>query len=281
MKMLSGKGRCALVTGARRGIGLGIAKALLAEGYRVMLCGVTAGADAVSGIRDALDALGDWTYVPCDVSDAAQREELLEAAKERFGRLDLLVNNAGVAPKVRLDVLETTVESYERLMKTNTESCFFMCQAFAGWMIAEKRKAESENETESESGEGGASGGVGYRPRIVNISSISAYTSSVSRGEYCVSKAGIAMVTQLFADRLSEYGIPVFEIRPGIIATDMTAGVHEKYRRLIEEEGILPTRRFGEPGDVADQVLAAASGLLDYGTGTVLNADGGYHIRRL
>ena len=189
------------------------------------------------------------------------------------------MNNAGVAPKVRLDVLETTVESYERLMKTNTESCFFMCQAFAGWMIAEKRKAESENE--SESGEGGASGGVGYRPRIVNISSISAYTSSVSRGEYCVSKAGIAMVTQLFADRLSEYGIPVFEIRPGIIATDMTAGVHEKYRRLIEEEGILPTRRFGEPGDVADQVLAAASGLLDYGTGTVLNADGGYHIRRL
>ena len=141
MKMLSGKGRCALVTGARRGIGLGIAKALLAEGYRVMLCGVTAGADAASGIRDALDALGDWTYVPCDVSDAAQREELLEAAKERFGRLDLLVNNAGVAPKVRLDVLETTVESYERLMKTNTESCFFMCQAFAGWMIAEKRKA--------------------------------------------------------------------------------------------------------------------------------------------
>lgn len=220
---------------AARHRGWACAKALLAEGYRVMLCGVTAGADAASGIRDALDALGDWTYVPCDVSDAAQREELLEAAKERFGRLDLLVNNAGVAPKVRLDVLETTVESYERLMKTNTESCFFMCQAFAGWMIAEKRKAESENE--SESGEGGAPGGVGYRPRIVNISSISAYTSSVSRGEYCVSKAGIAMVTQLFADRLSEYGIPVFEIRPGIIATDMTAGVHEKYRRLIEEEG--------------------------------------------
>lgn len=277
MKMLSGKGRCALVTGARRGIGLGIAKALLAEGYRVMLCGVTAGADATAGIRDELDKLGDWVYVPCDVSDAAQRERLLATAKERFGRLDLLVNNAGVAPKVRLDVLETTVESYERLMKTNTESCFFMCQAFSRWMIAEKQKAERK----SENGEESASGGVGYRPRIVNISSISAYTSSVSRGEYCVSKAGIAMVTQLFADRLAEYGIPVFEVRPGIIATDMTAGVHEKYRRLIEDEGILPTRRFGEPSDVADQVLAAASGLLDYGTGTVLNADGGYSIRRL
>ena len=252
MKALSGKGRAALVTGARRGIGLGIAKALLAEGYAVLLCGVTEEPRATADIAPELTRLGTWAYLRCDVSDAQDREALFAGMQEKFGRLDVLVNNAGVAPVQRLDVLE------------NTESCFFMCQAGAKRMLAGK-----------------AQGIPDYRPRIINISSISAYTSSPSRGEYCVSKAGISMVTKLFADRLAGEGIPVFEVRPGIIQTDMTAGVADKYRRMIEQEGVTPIRRFGQPEDVADQVLAACSGLLDFGTGTVLNADGGFHLRRL
>ena len=179
------------------------------------------------------------------------------------GRVDLLVNNAGVACEKRLDILETTEESFDRLLRINTKGTFFMCRLFARHMIEQKQK-DAE-----------------YVPRIVNISSVSAYTSSVSRGEYCISKAGISMVTKLFADRLAEYGIPVFEVRPGIIATDMTECVKEKYDRMISEEGITPIRRWGTPEDVANCVLAAASGLLDFGTGTVLNADGGFHIRRL
>ncbi len=261
---LTGKGRCAIVTGARRGIGLGIAKALLADGYEVLLCGVTGGADATKDIEAELNTLGKWHYMQADVSKAEDREKLFQEADRLFHRLDLLVNNAGVAPKVRLDVLETTLESYERLMSTNTEGCFFMCQAGANAMLAYQKQEISD-----------------YHPRIVNISSISAYTSSTSRGEYCVSKAGISMVTELFADRLANDGIPVFEVRPGIILTDMTAKVQDKYRHLIEDEGVTPIRRFGLPSDVADQVLAAASGLLDFGTGTVLNADGGFHLRRL
>lgn len=265
MKTLNGKGRTALVTGARRGIGLGIAKALLEDGYRVMLCSVTRGEDAVKDIAEDLDKLGDWCYVPCDVSDEAERAALFDEVRRQFGgRLDVLVNNAGVAPKVRLDVLETTVESYERLMRTNAEGCFFMCQLGANLMI-EGQKAGFED----------------YSPRIVNISSISAYTASTSRGEYCTSKAAVSMTTQLFADRLAEYSIPVFEVRPGIILTDMTAGVRGKYEHLVHDEGITPIRRLGLPEDVAAQVLAACSGLLDFGTGTVLNADGGFHLRRL
>lgn len=264
MKALSGKGRAALVTGARRGIGLGIAKALLAEGYAVLLCGVTEEPRATADIAPELTRLGTWAYLRCDVSDAQDREALFADMQEKFGRLDVLVNNAGVAPVQRLDVLETTAESFERLLRVNTESCFFMCQAGAKRMLAGK-----------------AQGIPDYRPRIINISSVSAYASSPSRGEYCVSKAGISMVTKLFADRLAGEGIPVFEVRPGIIQTDMTAGVADKYRRMIEQEGVTPIRRFGQPEDVADQVLAACSGLLDFGTGTVLNADGGFHLRRL
>lgn len=265
MKTLNGSGRTALVTGARRGIGLGIAKALLEDGYRVMLCSVTGGENAVKDIAPELDALGDWCYVPCDVSCGTQRAALFKKVRKTFdGRLDVLVNNAGVAPKVRMDILTTTEESYERVMRINAEGCFFMCQTGANLMI-----------------EGQKRGWDDYHPRIINISSISAYTSSTPRGEYCTSKAAISMTTQLFADRLAEYGIPVFEVRPGIILTDMTAVVRKKYERMVEQDGILPTRRLGIPEDVAAQVLAACSGLLDYGTGTVLNADGGFHLRRL
>ena len=174
-----------------------------------------------------------------------------------------MVNNAGVAPNVRLDLLETTEESFDRLMGINLKGTFFMCQLAANTMIEMQQQGLED-----------------YTPRIVNISSMSAYTSSVNRGEYCISKAGISMTTQLFADRLAEYGIPVFEVRPGIIQTDMTAGVSEKYQKLIEG-GVTPIRRFGQPADVANCVAAAVSGLLDFATGQVLNADGGFHIRRL
>lgn len=264
MKIQADGRQVALVTGARRGIGLGIAKALLGAGYRVVLCGVTSGEEATAGIAPQLSALGDWQYVPCDVSIQQQRKELFDQIDKQYGRLDVLVNNAGVAPTVRMDVLSTTPQSYQRLMRINTESTFFMCQLAANLML-DMQARDLED----------------YCPRIVNISSISAYTSSTGRGEYCVSKAGISMVTQLFADRLAAAGIPVFEVRPGIIMTDMTAGVKDKYERMIKEEGVTPIRRFGTPDDVADQVLAACSGLLDFGTGTVLNADGGFSIRRL
>lgn len=242
--------KVAVVTGSRRGIGKGIADALKNEGYLVVYSARTEDSKLEN-------------YCPCDISDERDREALLHFTCRFTGRVDLLVNNAGVACEKRLDILETTEESFDRLLRINTKGTFFMCRLFARHMIEQKQK-DAE-----------------YAPRIVNISSVSAYTSSVSRGEYCISKAGISMVTKLFADRLAEYGIPVFEVRPGIIATDMTECVKEKYDRMILEEGITPIRRWGTPEDVANCVLAAAGGLLDFGTGTVLNADGGFHIRRL
>lgn len=259
---MTGK-KVAVVTGSRRGIGLGIARMLAKEGYETVLSAVSP-AESAQGILDELAGEGlSACYIPCDISKGPDRERLLDTAIARFGRLDVLVNNAGVAPLSRLDLLETTEESFERLMRVNCEGTFFMAQAGAKRMIALQQKGIAD-----------------YHPRMVNIASISSYTSSVNRGEYCVSKAGISMVTQLFADRLAEYGIPVFEVRPGIIMTDMTAGVTEKYQKLIEG-GVTPIKRFGQPEDVADCVKAAVSGLLDFATGTVLNADGGFHIRRL
>lgn len=254
--------KIAIVTGARRGIGLAIAKKLLSDGYTALLC-ATAAPEEVKALLAELNRQGEAYYVRADISVPEDRETLLDYALEKFGRIDVLVNNAGVACKVRLNILETTPESFERLLRINCEGTFFMCQGAANRMIACKKQNLPH-----------------YTPRIVNISSISAYTSSASRGEYCISKAGISMVTKLFADELAEYGIPVFEVRPGIIDTDMTAGVHEKYEKMIAE-GVTPIRRFGQPEDVANCVSAACSGLLDFGTGTVLNADGGFHIRRL
>ena len=260
--------KVAAVTGARRGIGLGIAKRFLQEGYKVLLAAASPGEAAKELIEELNLQYGragsrPALYLQCDISEKEDRKRLFSFAEETYGRLDVLVNNAGVAPSVRLDVLETTEESFERLMRINLEGTFFMCQQGANLMRQMQKKGLED-----------------YEPRIVNISSMSAYTSSTNRGEYCVSKAGISMVTKLFADRLAEEGIGVFEVRPGIIATDMTEKVHEKYDKLIRE-GVTPIRRFGRPEDVADCVWAAASGLLDFATGQVLNADGGFHIRRL
>lgn len=255
--------KIAAVTGSRRGIGYEIARQLGLGGYHVILSGVSRPEDTV-GIVDGLLNQGILAeYVPCDIAVSAQREAFFADIREKYGRLDVLVNNAGVAPKVRRDLLEMTEESFDDVVGTNLEGTFFMTQLAANEMI----RLLSE-------------GLADYTPRIVNISSVSAFASSVNRGEYCISKAGISMVTQLFADRLSDYGIPVFEVRPGIIRTDMTRPVTEKYEKMIAE-GITPIRRMGEPGDVARCVLAAVSGSLDFSAGQVLYADGGFHLRRL
>ena len=252
----------ALVTGASRGIGRGIALQLAREGWDVCVNYIQhreSAGEVVSQIR----ALGQNAIaVQADVADSQAVFSMVKTAEAELGPISLLVNNAGVAPRVRLDILETTEESYDFVMDTNLKGAFFMTQAAANAMIAHKKEDPA------------------YSPRIVTISSMSAYTSSTNRGEYCISKAGLSMVTALFADRLAEYGIPVFEVRPGIIQTDMTAAVTEKYQKLIDG-GLTPIRRMGQPSDVAECVSALASGKLDFATGQVLNADGGFHLRRL
>lgn len=247
--------KTALVTGSSRGIGRAIADMLHDNGYTVIYSGTKPQRpDNLPPERD---------FFPCDIADAAQRQAAIAHVLDRYGRLDLLVNNAGVAPLVRRDLLEMDEESFDRVIGINLKGTLFMCQLAAKAMLAGKEQDLPD-----------------YHPRIVNTGSVSAYTSSTSRGEYCISKAGLGMVTKLFADRLAAEGIPVFEVRPGIIDTDMTKVVHEKYDRLIRD-GLLPIPRFGKPEDVAKMVLACASGLLDYSAGQVLDADGGFALRRL
>lgn len=244
--------KSAMVTGVAGGIGFATAEKLLANGFSVT------GMDIMPELNRMPD--GDFTYFCGDLSRADDRQAFLERTLEKYGRVDVLVNVAGVAPKVRTDLLEMTEESYDFVMNINTKGTLFLTQTVARQMI--------KNEGES-------------RGAIVNISSMSAYTSSVSRGEYCVSKAGVSMITTLFADRLAEYGITVNEIRPGIIATGMTETVKEKYDNLIFGEGILPIKRWGQPEDIAAAVLALCGGALPYVTGQSIDVDGGFHIRRL
>jgi len=253
----------AAVTGSRRGIGLAVLKGLAKESYTIVMSDISPEAETLPAINTLKNDGYDVCYIRCDISINKDREAFINAIINKYGRLDVLVNNAGVAPKSRLDILETTEESFDFVMNINLKGTFFMCQLAANTMIGLQKQLMDD-----------------YRPRIVNISSISAYTSSSNRGEYCMSKAGVSMATMLFADRLAAFSIPVFEVRPGIIRTDMTEGVKGKYEKMIEN-GLTPIKRFGQPEDVADCVMAAVSGRLDFATGQVLNADGGFHIRRL
>ena len=254
--------RVALVTGAGRGIGLGIAECLAREGCDLAVCDVHEEA-AVAPALEGLRALGARVlYCRADVTDAAARARMLGEIRAAFGRLDVLVNNAGVAPKVRADLLDATEESFERLMRINLQGPYFLTQAVARWLI-EQRQADPA-----------------FAGCVVNISSVSATVASVSRGEYCISKAGVSMATQLWAARLGEFGLPVYEIRPGLIKTDMTAAVTAKYDALIAQ-GLLVQPRWGLPQDVGRAVAMLVRGDLAYSTGQVVMVDGGQTLQRL
>jgi NAD(P)-dependent dehydrogenase (short-subunit alcohol dehydrogenase family) len=261
MSAKGGGRRVALVTGGARGIGFGISAALARAEFDLALCG-TRGADAVSEPLEALRALGAAVhYVQADVSDEATPELLVTSVRERFGRLDVLVNNAGVAPKERRDILETSRESFDRVLDVNLRGPFFLTQRVARWMVEPR-------------------GGGPFEGCIVFVTSISATVASTDRVEYCISKAGLAMAAQTWAVRLAELGIPVYEVRPGVIRTDMTAGVTEKYDRMIGE-GLMLQPRWGTPEDVGRAVAALALGDLAYSTGQVVMVDGGMLVDRL
>jgi 3-oxoacyl-[acyl-carrier protein] reductase len=254
--------KVALITGAARGIGNGIADILASEGYAIAIMDIINPKDVIENI-DKIKIHGNPVlYLKGDITSDKSRKEVVDKVMSEFGRIDVLVNNAGVAPKVRMDLLETTEESIDFVLAINLKGTFFLTQLVANIMI--KQKNDIEN----------------IMPKIINISSISAYTSSTQRGEYCISKAGVSMITTLFADRLAEFGINVHEIRPGIILTDMTKKVKEKYDSLIEE-GLTPIKRWGYPKDIANAVSVLCSEKLAFSTGEVINVDGGFHIRRL
>jgi 3-oxoacyl-[acyl-carrier protein] reductase len=254
--------KVALITGGTRGIGLGIARCLAIEGCDIAVCGLRRPEETGGAVSELRGAGAEVLYCRCDVSDPSERAAMLAEIRRRFGRLDVLVNNAGMAPKRRADILEATEESFQQLIRVNLQGPYFLTQAAANWMI-QQRAADPRSAC-----------------CVVNISSISAAVASPSRGEYCVSKAGLSMATQLWAARLSEYGIPVYEVRPGLIATDMTAGIKEKYDKLIGE-GLLPQARWGLPEDVGKAVALLVRGDLAYSTGQVLMVDGGFSLRRL
>ncbi|MHA1675492.1 MAG: 3-ketoacyl-ACP reductase [Promethearchaeota archaeon] len=248
-----------LITGGTQGIGHGIATEFLKSDHFAIIC----------ARREPLPTLfsgfeGHWKYYKCDISSTESRNLLLKNIKSGFDRIDVLVNNAGIAPSERRDILKASEQSFEQVMRINLQGPYFLTQIVANWMIEIQNQHSIEN----------------YQPSIISISSISAFTSSTFRGEYCVSKAGLSMMTKLYADRLAEYRIPVFEIQPGIIATPMTEGVKQKYDNLIEN-GLLPIKRWGNPEDIGIASVALAEGKIPYSTGQVLNLDGGFHIRRL
>ncbi len=252
----------ALVTGGSRGIGFGCAQHLANAGFDLAINGVRDAASVAEPL-DALRALGaEVAYCQGDIGSGASRAAILDGVRSAFGRLNVLVNNAGVAPKERRDLLEATEESFDYVVGTNLRGAYFLTQAAARWLV-EQHQA-----------------GPDFRGAIINVSSISATVASINRGEYCIAKAGLSMATQLFAARLGEYGIPVYEVRPGVIRTDMTSGVTEKYDRLIAD-GLCVSPRWGTPDDVGRAVSALARGDFPYSTGQVIMVDGGLTIPRL
>lgn len=254
-----------LVTGAGRGIGRGIAIELAKLGHAVVINYAGNANAAEECLRLVREAGGDGVAVRADVSASADREHLVQETINAYGRIDLLVNNAGVAPNVRADLLEAGEESFDRLININLKGPYFLTQIVARQMIGQVQRGDANS--------------FGP-PRIVTVTSVSAYTASVNRGDYCVAKAGLAMMTALYAARLAEYGINVYEVRPGVIATDMTEGVKEKYDRMIEQ-GAWPIRRWGLPEDIGRAVAAIARSDFPYSTGEVFNVDGGFHLRTL
>lgn len=254
--------RVALVTGGSRGIGLGISQALAGEGFALAVNGVRFEQD----VEDALKVLSQQApaviYCQGDISSGPDRERIIAQVKQKFGRLDLLVNNAGIAPPVRADILEAGEESFDRVLSVNLKGPYFLTQMVARWMIEQKLESEE------------------FQGAVVNVTSVSAVAASTNRGDYCISKAGMSMATMLWAVRLAVHGIPVYEVRPGIIRTDMTASVTEKYDRMIES-GLLLESRWGTPQDVGRTVAMLARGDLPYATGSVLSLDGGLTVLRL
>ncbi|MFX0009802.1 MAG: 3-ketoacyl-ACP reductase [Candidatus Hermodarchaeota archaeon] len=260
--------KVALVTGSTHGIGRAIIRELTKLDFSVVINGAKTeklSEDYHSELNDIFqgDLENRFLYIKADIRNHEDRSILIDKIKDKFQRIDVLVNNAGVAPEIRMDILETTEESYDRVMAINLKGPYFLTQSIANWMI--KLKQELDN---------------AYHPYIINISSISSFTASTNRGEYCLSKAGMTMMTKLFAVRLADFGIPVYEISPGIIDTPMTEKVKDKYNKLIAE-GITPIKRWGKPEDVAKSVIAIVTGLLPYSTGSIIEIDGGFHLQRL
>ena len=252
----------AFITGSSRGIGLGVAEHLAKKGFDLAINGVR-DETAIMEVLTQLRALGsDVIYCQGSIADADRRTAMLASIKAHFGRLNVLVNNAGIAPVVRADILEATEESFDQVLGTNLKGAYFLTQAAANWMIQQKREDAD------------------FQASIITISSVSATVASVNRGDYCMSKAGLSMATQLFAVRLGEYGIPVYEVRPGIIKTDMTAGVSAKYDALIAD-GLTVQPRWGLPDDVGRAVAAIVGGSFPYSTGQVFMVDGGMTLARL
>jgi|LDZT01.1.fsa_nt_gi NAD(P)-dependent dehydrogenase (short-subunit alcohol dehydrogenase family) len=260
INMISNK--VVLITGGTRGIGFGIAKIMAEQGCALAIMSRSS-EEKISDNLDKLRSIGSPVlYYSGNLNSSDSRKTFCDISLKRFGRIDFLVNNAGVAPKERKDILEMTENSYDFVMDINLKGTFFLTQRVANIMIENLKK------------------GIKNKPKIINISSVNTYTASINRGEYCISKAGISMITKLFAVRLAEWGIDVYEIRPGIIQTDMTNVVKDKYEKMIRG-GITPIKHWGYPEDVAKAVRAVCSGDFDFSTGEVINIDGGFHLRRL
>lgn len=252
----------AIITGGSRGIGLGVAEQLAGSGFDVVINGRREASDVADSIKKLEAAGAQVLYVRADVSSREDHEKLVTETLAKFGRLDVLVNNAGVAPDVRADILDATPESFDRLISINLKGPYFLTQRVAKQFI-ERRKVEP-----------------GFRGKVINVSSISATVASVNRGDYCISKAGVAMASKLWAVRLGEFGIDVYEVRPGVIATDMTGAVKEKYDNLIAN-GLTVDKRWGYPEDVGKAVASLARGDFPYATGSVVMVDGGLTLDRL
>ena len=253
--------KVAIVTGAARGIGYSIALQLARDGCAIAIFDILEPEKVEENTKELKKECQPVLYFQGDLAQSKDHDNFCKQVMKEYGRIDFLINNAGVAPKKRMDILETTEDSFNYVLDINLKGTFFLTQKVANIMIDEIKKYNE------------------IKPKIINIASISSYTSSSNRGEYCISKAGVSMITKLFADRLSEYNINVYEIRPGIIYTDMTKTVKDKYDKLIAN-GITPIKRCGYPEDVAKAVSVCCLGKLDFSTGEIINVDGGFHLKR-